>query len=210
MKPADFKAISDLVIKLSDLKIVQADTVGESLLPRVELVEPGKGEGAGTLVELKDTGGKTLAAIVLGKKVLKKDPGNPLPAAQNGVPAARYVRVLGGKEQVVVQTRTRLAGVDRSGEAVDPAAGGSGDGRRAGDGEAAAPAPQVEGQRFDLVLAGREVQVRQVLLELSQVEITQVAQIAKAHVLVPPVSLSNDFEYFSTHNTLCQTNTAVA
>jgi hypothetical protein len=100
--PADFKAISDLVIKLSDLKIVQADTVGESLLPRVELVEPGKGEGAGTLVELKDTGGKTLAAVVLGKKVLKKDPGNPLPSAQDGVPAARYVRVLGGKDQVVV------------------------------------------------------------------------------------------------------------
>jgi hypothetical protein len=100
--PADFKAISDLVIKLADVKIVQADTVGESLLPRVELVEPGKGEGAGTLVELKDSGGKTLAAVVLGKVVLKKDPGNPLPSAQNGVPAARYVRVLGGKDQVVV------------------------------------------------------------------------------------------------------------
>src|SRR5690349_16433545 len=100
--PADFKAISDLVIKLSDVKIVQADTVGESLLPRVELVEPGKGEGAGTLVDLKDAGGKTLAAVILGKVVLKKDPGNPLPSAQNGVPAARYVRVLGGKDQVVV------------------------------------------------------------------------------------------------------------
>ena len=100
--PADFKAISDFVIKLSDLKIVQADTVGESLLPRVELVEPGKGEGAGTLVELKDAGGKTLAAVVLGKKVLKKDPGNPLPSAQDGVPAARYIRVLDEKNQVVV------------------------------------------------------------------------------------------------------------
>jgi hypothetical protein len=100
--PADFKAISDLVIKLSDVKIVQADTVGESLLPRVDLVEPGKGEGAGTLVDLKDAGGKTLAAVILGKVVLKKDPGNPLPSAQNGVPAARYVRVLGGKDQVVV------------------------------------------------------------------------------------------------------------
>ena len=100
--PADFKAISDLVIKLSDVKIVQADTVGESLLARVELVEPGKGEGAGTLVNLKDAGGKTLAAVVLGKVVLKKDPGNPLPSAQNGVPAARYVRVLGGKNEVVV------------------------------------------------------------------------------------------------------------
>jgi len=100
--PADFKAISDLIIKLSDLKVVQADAIGESLLPRVELVIPGKGEGAGTLVDIKDASGKTLQSVVLGRKVLKKDPGNPLPAAQDGVPAGRYIRVLSGKEQVVV------------------------------------------------------------------------------------------------------------
>lgn len=100
--PADFKAISDLIIKLSDLKVVQADTVGESLLPRVELVEPGKGEGAGTLVDIKDSGGKSLAAVVLGKKILKKDRGNPLPSAQDGIPAGRYVRVLSSDNQVVV------------------------------------------------------------------------------------------------------------
>src|SRR5687768_5761167 len=100
--PADFKAISDLIIKLSDLKITQADSIGESLLPRVELVVPGKGDGSGTLVELKDAAGKTLQAVVLGRTVLKKDPGNPLPAAADGVPAGRYVRVLSGKEQVVV------------------------------------------------------------------------------------------------------------
>lgn len=100
--PADFKAISDLIIKLSDLKVVQADTVGESLLPRVELVQPGKGEGAGTLVDIKDSGGKSLATIVLGKQILKKDRGNPLPSAQDGIPAGRYVRVLSSNDQVVV------------------------------------------------------------------------------------------------------------
>jgi Domain of unknown function (DUF4340) len=100
--PADFKAISDLIIKLADLKVVQADSIGAALLPRVELVEPGKGEGAGTQVEFKDAAGKTLANVVLGKKILKKDPGNPLPIAQNGVPAGRYVRTLGGKERIVV------------------------------------------------------------------------------------------------------------
>ena len=99
---ADFKAISDLIIKLIDAKIVQAETIGESLLPRVELVEPGKGEGAGTRVEFKDASGKPLATLVLGKKILKKDPGNPLPSAQDGVPAGRYVRVLDGKDRVVV------------------------------------------------------------------------------------------------------------
>jgi hypothetical protein len=100
--PADFKAISDLIIKMSDLKITQADQIGESLLPRVELVVPGKGDGSGTLVDLKDAAGKTLQSVVLGRVVLKKDPGNPLPTAQDGVPAGRYVRVLSGKEQVVV------------------------------------------------------------------------------------------------------------
>ena len=100
--PADFKSISDLIIKLADLKVVQADTVSAALLPRVELVEPGKGEGAGTQVQLKDASGNTLANVVLGKKILKKDPGNPLPSAQNGVPAGRYIRVLGSKEHVVV------------------------------------------------------------------------------------------------------------
>ena len=100
--PADFKAISDLIIKLADLKVVQNDTVSEAGMGRVELNEPGKGEGVGTRVELKDPSGKPLAVLVLGKIVLKKDPLNPLPSAVDGVPAGRYIRVLTGKEQVVV------------------------------------------------------------------------------------------------------------
>jgi hypothetical protein len=104
--PAEFKAISDLIIKLIDLKVVQSDTIGESLMPRVQLVEPAKakdgGEGAGTQVELKDAAGKTLANVVLGKTILKKDPGNPLPNAVDGVPAGRYVRVLDNNNVVVV------------------------------------------------------------------------------------------------------------
>src|SRR4051812_1755206 len=55
--PAEFKAISDLIIKLIDLKVVQSETIGESLMPRVQLVEPAKvkegGDGAGTQVEMK-------------------------------------------------------------------------------------------------------------------------------------------------------------
>ena len=100
--PADFKAISDLIIKLIDLKVVQTEQIGDSLMPRVELVEPGKGDGAGTQVELKDASGKTLANLVLGKTILKKDPGNPLPNAVDGVPAGRYVRLLAKNNVVVV------------------------------------------------------------------------------------------------------------
>jgi hypothetical protein len=124
--PADFKAISDFTIKLADLKVVQSDTANPAMLPRVELVDPAakkpedpaakkaddpaarkaddrkETEGTGTRVEFKDASGKTLAALVLGRTVLKKDPGNPLPSAQDGVPAGRYIRLLGDREQVVV------------------------------------------------------------------------------------------------------------
>jgi len=100
--PADFQALSDLTVKFAELKVTQAETVGASLLPRLDLAEPGKGEGSGTLMEFKDSGSKTLASLILGKTVLKKDPVNPLPSAQNGVPAGRYLLLSGAKDRVVV------------------------------------------------------------------------------------------------------------
>lgn len=100
--PADVPAIADLLVKLTELKVTQVDQVGASLLPRVELIEPGKGEGAGTLIELTDGAGKPLARLILGKKVLKKDPLNPLPVAKDGVPAARYVLRTEAQDTVVV------------------------------------------------------------------------------------------------------------
>jgi len=100
--PASFQEISDLLIKLVELKVTQSEQVGASLWPRVALADPGKGEGAGTLIEFKDAAGKPLARLVLGKKVLKKDPMNPLPAAKDGVPAGRYVRVDGAGDTVIV------------------------------------------------------------------------------------------------------------
>jgi uncharacterized protein DUF4340 len=100
--PASFQEISDLLIKLIEMKVTQAEQVGASLWPRVELADPGKGDGTGTAIEFNDAAGKSLARLVLGKKVLKKDPMNPLPAAKDGVPAGRYVRVASDKDAVVV------------------------------------------------------------------------------------------------------------
>jgi hypothetical protein len=108
---ASFQEISDLLIKLVELKVTQSEQVGASLHSRLELAEPAgkgdaaeprRGEGAGTAIEFKDSAGKPLARLVLGKKVLKKDPMNPLPAAKDGVPAGRYVRVDGAGDTVVV------------------------------------------------------------------------------------------------------------
>ena len=100
--PASFQEISDLLIKLVELKVTQSEHVGASLWPRVELADPGKGDGVGTAIEFKDAAGKPLGRLVLGKKVLKKDPMNPLPAAKDGVPAGRYVRVDGAGDIIVV------------------------------------------------------------------------------------------------------------
>lgn len=116
--PASFQEISDLLIKLVELKVTQSEQVGASLWPRLGLADPtgkadaaeprrGEGagtkkEGAGTLIEFKDAAGKPLARLTLGKKVLKKDPLNPLPSAKDGVPAGRYVRVDGAGDSVIV------------------------------------------------------------------------------------------------------------
>jgi len=110
--PADVGEISELLAKLVEAKIVQSETVGASLYPRLNLGEPGKGEGAGTLLELKDKAGKEIARLIFGKVSLKKDPGNPLPNAVDGVPAGRYVLVPGSASQNVVVVSDPFASVE--------------------------------------------------------------------------------------------------
>lgn len=69
---ASFQSISDFLRKAVDLKVVQSEKAGASQLPRLELLEPGKGtNGVGTLVEFRDKDGKPLRALLLGKKQVK-------------------------------------------------------------------------------------------------------------------------------------------
>lgn len=110
--PADVGEISELLAKLVEAKVVQSETVGETLYPRLNLAEPGKDkEGTGTLLELKDKDGKQIAKLIFGKVSLKKDPGNPLPNAQDGVPAGRYM-IAPGKLQSVVVVSDPFANVE--------------------------------------------------------------------------------------------------
>src|SRR5262249_16390574 len=109
--PASFQQISDLMVKLAELKVTQSEQVGPSLLGRIELNEPGKGEGGGPLGSFKDPQDKPLARVVLGKVVKKKDPLNPLPNAVDGVPAGRYVLPANAKDTVVVVSDP-LSGAD--------------------------------------------------------------------------------------------------
>ena len=87
--PAAFEQVSDLIRKLWELKTVQEVKVGPSQFARLELVEPGKDGGTGTVAELQDKDGKKLAALLLGKKYVKKSEGGP--DEGEGFPAGRYV-----------------------------------------------------------------------------------------------------------------------
>ncbi|MEA3206986.1 MAG: hypothetical protein QOE70_43 [Chthoniobacter sp.] len=99
--PANFEPISSLLRKLWDLKTVQEVKVGSSQMARLELVEPGKGDASGTLVEFKDKGGKSIGGVLLGKKHMRKSEGGPM-GDMGGFPSGRYVMPLGGKKVSLV------------------------------------------------------------------------------------------------------------
>jgi hypothetical protein len=87
--PADFDKVSTLIRKLWELRPVQDVKVGKSQLGQLQLVEPGHGGNSGTLLDLKGTGDKRLAELLLGKKHLRN-----LEQSFGGassVPAGRYV-----------------------------------------------------------------------------------------------------------------------
>ena len=90
--PADAERVRELLLKLPELKIVQAEPVAETQRSRLDLAEPGAatGTGAGTLLELKDGAGKTMTRLLLGKKVTARtDTEGPSP--EQGIPTGRYV-----------------------------------------------------------------------------------------------------------------------
>ncbi|HEX3627123.1 MAG TPA: DUF4340 domain-containing protein [Verrucomicrobiae bacterium] len=82
--PANFSQISDLLVKLGDLKIVQTVDAGPAELPRFNLSPPGTAADAATLLELKDQS-KTVASLLLGKDHMNQ------PANGQGYPDGRYV-----------------------------------------------------------------------------------------------------------------------
>jgi hypothetical protein len=89
---ASVQEIGNLLVKLPDLKVVQTENVGATLLPRLSLVAPSKdakAEGAGTQLELSDKSGKLIGSMLLGKIVVKIEP-SPLPIKQE-TPVGRYV-----------------------------------------------------------------------------------------------------------------------
>jgi hypothetical protein len=66
--PANYSEIADLLMKMHDLKVAQAEPIGSSQLGRLHLAEPGSNPDAATLIEFKDGQGKVLQSLLLGKK----------------------------------------------------------------------------------------------------------------------------------------------
>jgi hypothetical protein len=101
--PADVEPIRNLLLRLQEIKVVQAEGLSDAVKPRLQLAAPDAGakpEETGTLVELKGRDGKSVAKLVLGKKTLKemKMPGLPV----DGVPSGRYVWVAADPQRVNV------------------------------------------------------------------------------------------------------------
>lgn len=99
--PANFHQISDVLIKLKELKVVEADAVEPSDLARVDLIEPGKG-GRGILAEFLDAQGKVIAALLIGKKQMKaRDESSRAPVFTD-TPTGCYVRLPDDQKDVLV------------------------------------------------------------------------------------------------------------
>ena len=100
--PANFSQISELLVKISDLKVVQSEEMGPSQLGRLELLPPGTATNTGTSIEFKDQGGKTPGSLLLGKKHMKKTAPNPQFGSEDGWPDGRYVMTGDAPQTVAV------------------------------------------------------------------------------------------------------------
>lgn len=82
--PADFGKLRGFLLKAIELKIGQSEPIGESDRARLGLLAPGKGAGAGTLLEFLSADGKPLAQLLVGKKYFKRAPDDPAAALADG------------------------------------------------------------------------------------------------------------------------------
>jgi hypothetical protein len=104
--PANFTELGEFLRKITDLKVAAPVTIGPSQLSRLELTAPGSGDKAGTAVELKDKDGRTLRALLLGKKHTRQ-PATPSPmGGDEGWPDGRYVMVDSKPETVSLVSET--------------------------------------------------------------------------------------------------------
>jgi hypothetical protein len=98
--PANFSEISDLLLKMADLKIAQAEPIGPSQLGRMQLAQPGSGPDSATLIEFKDAQGKDLQSLLLGKKHTRKAD-RPSPYGDSEMPDGRYIMLKSNPDEML-------------------------------------------------------------------------------------------------------------
>ena len=92
--PALFSKIKSLLINTAGLEVIEKKTSTPSLYPRLGVEDLDSKGATSHLLTLKDTSGKTLASLIVGKKQKKDGPG-----AAPGV----YVRQPGTKQSLLAQ-----------------------------------------------------------------------------------------------------------
>ena len=101
---ANYSEISDFLLKVRELKIVQNEKVGASQLSKLALVA-GSGPNSALAVEFKDQSDKPIKSLLLGKKHMKKS-NRPSPMGEmggdEGWPDGRWVKLPNDSDSVAV------------------------------------------------------------------------------------------------------------
>lgn len=97
--PVNFTRIRDFLRKLRELKIGQMVSGDERQLKELQLLPPenGTADSAGTLIDLRDGSGNTVASMLVGKEHMRSAPADgPAPyGMRGGYPNGRYVSSAG-------------------------------------------------------------------------------------------------------------------
>lgn len=101
--PANYSEISDFLLKVRDVKVVQSEKVGASRLGRLSLAS-GAGADSALVVDFKGQNDRTLKSLLLGKKHMKKgDRASQFgEMGEEGWPDGRYVRVGADSDRVLL------------------------------------------------------------------------------------------------------------
>jgi hypothetical protein len=112
--PANFSQISEFLLKLRDLKIVQSDQAGPTELARMNLA-PGQGSNSATVVDFTDQNNKPIRTLLVGKKHMRKSATPSQSEGDEGFPDGRFVKV-GANSSTVALISDPLDNVDSAPE----------------------------------------------------------------------------------------------
>ena len=107
--PADVAKVREFALKLLSLKIGQSEPIGEKDRARLEL------DASGTTVELLAADGKSLASLIVGKKVFKREVENPEKALGDG----RFVSLPADLKTVLTVSDPLLLATAKTAEWID-------------------------------------------------------------------------------------------